>query len=70
MAVYEYQKATLNEMLHHLKKVNLEQENEKQLKEQICWIFIANPSLKPEEIMIKVYDILQMDDAKKKGITL
>jgi len=58
---YEAQKKLLNNMIDEITKHNLELEKEKELHTQISRVFISNPSLKPEKIMIKSIDILRQD---------
>lgn len=59
---YDRQIAIMNDKINEFTALNARLEKEKELQTQISRVFIANPSLKAEKIMIRSVDIIRQTD--------
>ena len=59
---YEQQKALMQRMIDEVTAINLKLEKERELEARISHVFIANPSLKPEKVVIRSSDIEHIAD--------
>jgi len=63
---YEEQKVILNGMIDEINNGISDMEKKNLLKSNVSYVFTSNPSLKPEKIMIRSYDINRIDDIQLK----
>ena len=59
---YEQQKALMQRMIDEVASINLKLEKEKELESRISHVFIANPYLKPEKVVIRSSDVDNIAD--------
>lgn len=57
------------DIINEFTTLNAQQEKDKKLQGQISRVFIANPSLKAEKIMIRSSDIMRIDDLSNRHST-
>lgn len=59
---FEQEKSLMQRMIDEVTAINLKLEKEKELEARISHVFIANPSLKPEKVVIRSSDIEHIAD--------